>query len=54
MLKFSRNALVLSILSSFRVLVVSWLCLVCFLLAKIGDEGAVVHDKKQALAPAFL
>jgi hypothetical protein len=25
-----------------------------FLLAKIGDEGAVVNDKKQARAPAFL
>ena len=25
-----------------------------FLLAKIGDEGAVVNDKKQAHAPAFL
>ena len=32
---------------------VSWLCLVCFLLAKIGGEGGVVNDKKQVPAPAL-
>ena len=55
MLIFSCNALVLSILYFFCVfLCVHGFVSFRFLLAKIGDEGTVVNDKKQAHAPAFL